>query len=285
MRQSEPFNGHTGGLLIALTILATLAATLFCDQGVPPTAVVGAQTRHQQSRTRPKRKTKAQATTNPNSSSFKHENHTLPKTKLTCSNCHTIPAPKPPVVVTAATTTEIKGYPYHDKCLDCHRGTPPQIFRGATPVICAICHTRSSPRLTKQDMNPFPKQSEQMIVGDLSLKFNHGSTSHVRECTTCHLNIAQLDIAKADAPISNCASSACHRKQRVKPGFDKEMLLLEDDDIAGGRNRHPCIGCHSTSIGGTPPPCTHYKLFDGDHTYFNSTDFPKGAKLISERCK
>jgi len=284
--QSEPFNGKIGGRLIALAILATLAITLCCYQHFSSTPVVEAQVRRQQRRIRPRPASQARTTSDTRaSSSFKHEDHRLPKTKLNCSDCHTIPTRAVPDEIAAATKPNIKGYPYHDSCLNCHRATPPQMFRGPTPVICAVCHTHSSARLTKNDMNPFPKESVLMILGDLSLKFDHESTSHRRECTTCHISIAQLDMAKADAPISNCASSACHRKPNVKPGFDQEMLLLEDDDIAGGKNRHPCIGCHSTSIGGTPPPCTHYKLFDGDRTYFNSTDFPKGAKLISEQCK
>ena len=284
LRQKEFSNGHVGGFLIALAILPTLAATLFFYQRISSTGVVRAQAGHQHRTTQPKRrsKTPARATTNPRSSNFKHEDHRAPKAKLSCSDCHIIAPPKPNVVAAAA-TTEVKSYPYHDKCLSCHRVTPPQLFRGATPVICAVCHTRSGPGLTKRDMNPFPKQSAQLILGDLSLKFNHESTNHRHDCTSCHLNVAQLDLAKADVPISTCATSQCHRKQNVQPGFDQQMLLLEDDDIAGGENRHTCIGCHSTAIGGTPPPCTHYKLFD--IAYFTVTDFPKGAKVISEQCK
>ena len=67
------------------------------------------------------------------------------------------------------------------------------------------------------------------------------------------------------------------------------MLLLEDDDIAAGKNRNACAGCHSTAIAGKTPPCSHYKLFDSDGKYFNIADFPKSAKLIaklvSEPCK
>jgi len=281
--QRESFFGQVGGRLIALATLGLLAVTFFSFRQFSAARVVEAQARRQQRKTRPK--AGAQSKTAILVSNFKHEDHRLPKADRTCSDCHAILTPAVPDVVAAKIKPSVKGYPYHDKCLDCHRVTPPQMFRGTTPVICAVCHTRSSPRLIKSDMNPFPRQSAQTILGDLSVKFDHESTSHRRGCTTCHINIAQLDMAKADVQISNCASSTCHRKPNVKPGFDQEMLLLEDDDIAGGKNLHPCVGCHLTSIGGTPPPCTHYKLFDGDRTYFNSTDFPKGAKLISAQCK
>jgi len=290
LRQTEFSKGYVEGFLIALAILATMAAALFFYQRISSTGVVSAQAGQQRRTTQPKPRRKPQPTiTNPSKSSFKHEDHRVPKAKLNCSDCHTIAPPKPANVVTVAAAAEVKNYPYHDKCLGCHRATPPQLFRGSTPVICAICHPRSSPGLTKRDMNPFPKQSVQMILGDLSLKFKHESTNHRHDCASCHLNVAQLDLAKADAPLSTCATSQCHQKPNVQPGFEQQMLDLEDDDIAGGKNRHACVGCHSTEIGGTPPPCTHYKLFDSDGKYFNITDFPKSAKLIakliSEQCK
>ena len=283
MRQTEFSNGHVGGFLIALAILGTLAATLFCYQLISSTGAVRAQVgQHRTIQPKRRSKTRARAISNPNSSSFEHESHRVPKAKLNCSDCHII-APAKPNVSAKAATTEVKNYPYHDKCLSCHRVTPPQLFRGSRPVICAVCHTRSSPGLTKNDMNPFPKQSVQMILGDLSLKFNHESTNHRHDCTSCHLDVAQLDLARADVPLSTCATSQCHRKPNVQPSFDKEMLDLEDDDIAGGKNRHACVGCHSTAIGGTSPPCTHYKLFGIEN--FTVTDFPKSAKVISEQCK
>ncbi len=286
VRQSTCLKQRVTRRKIIVGVFAAMAALLLTYQrGSSSIAVSEPQVRRQQRRIRPRPATQVRSKADINSAFFKHETHRVPKTKLTCSNCHTVITSEAPAEIAAGAKPSIKGYPYHDKCLDCHRATPPQFFRGTTPVICAVCHTRSSARMTKDDMNTFPKQTSQTILGDLSLKFDHESASHRRECTTCHINIAQLDIAKADASISNCASSACHRKPNVKPGFDQEMLLLEDDDIAGGKNGHSCLGCHSKSIGGTPPPCSHYKLFDVDHTYFNSTDFPKGAKLISAQCK
>ena len=286
VREIESANRHFAGLLITLPILVTVAVILCSYKGIPSTAAAKARASHQ--KVQPKRKAKATArtTTKPETDSFKHDDYHLTKAKLTCSSCHIIRPPKPPdVVATTTATTEVKTYPYHDKCIGCHRVAKPQLFRGTAPVICAVCHTASSPRLTKNDMNPFPKQSVQTILGDLSVKFNHESTYHRHDCTSCHLNVALLDLAKADVPISTCATSQCHRKQNVQPGFETEMLNIDDDDFAGGKNQHACTGCHSTSIGAKLPPCTHLKLYDSTGTSFNSTDFPKSAKLISEKCK
>jgi len=106
----------------------------------------------------------------------------------------------------------------------------------------------------------------------------------------CH-NIVELDLGKADVPVKTCADAKCHLRKTFQegkeiPGFDFEMGKLTDDDFVVRRDQHTCLSCHSPLIGGTPPPCTHINLFDADGSYFNSTDFPRAAKLISERrCK
>jgi hypothetical protein len=280
VRQRNFFTGKIGRGLIPLTILATLATIVFSHQRATSTIVIESQVRRQRrSRPKPKEKTN-QVNTVPAFTGFKHETHLAPERNLKCSNCHGMPARVATDKVAASKS--LKFFPYHDKCLSCHRTGPHQFFRGATPAICTVCHTRASPQLTKSEVHPFPNKSAENILGDLSLKFEHQSTSHVAECTTCHLNIARLDTTNADVEIPTCATSTCHRNQGVKANFDQEMLALEDDDIASKKNQHPCSGCHSTLIGGKSPPCTHYKLFDADGSYFTSTDFPKSAKLIAK---
>jgi hypothetical protein len=122
------------------------------------------------SRTPPATKTRAQANTGV--AGFRHETHRPPKAKLNCSDCHAIPSHASPDLIAAATKTSIKGYPYHDSCLPCHRMTRPQFFRGQNPVICTVCHTRSSPRLTSRDVLPFPGQ--RVIAHDFPGYFPHG---------------------------------------------------------------------------------------------------------------
>ena len=120
---------------------------------------------------------------------FKHEDHRLPKAKVNCSECHTIPSPEAPDAVSAATKTSIKGYPYHDSCLGCHRNTAPRFFQGTAPVICVVCHTRSSPRLSARDLFRFPKRTEAR-ARELVSYFSHGNRDHqnaTRNCAACHL--------------------------------------------------------------------------------------------------
>lgn len=389
-----------GPRLIALAILAAFGVSVVYHQRSVIIASAEGQTRKQQKKPGPKPKTSIQSRSKAKVGlvSFKHEHHRLPTAKLICSNCHTIPSPDTPDLVAAATKTSIKGYPYHDSCLECHRTTRPQIFLGSTPVICTVCHTRSSPRLTARDMYPFPKQSVKAIAREFpgyfphrehkvlncaachlkderasilmpvggsetnykpadgtfktsaskhascfgkchwdkdkplkddcagchltpavvaqkkrnllspnavnwfagwprewprrfSLKFNHESKDHNEDCKDCHVNINQvetLDVLKAEVPITTCVK--CHLKSSSPTSIGKEMFA-EDEDISEGRNNHPsskegkhtCTGCHTTIIGSTPPPCSHYLLFDD--TYLSIEDYPKSARQISERCK
>lgn len=264
---------------VALVAVAVFGGFLPAYQrGASDLLLISAQSRQQ-------RRVPNRATTANSGVTFRHATHRDPKTTLKCINCHTTPAAKAAEVVPTPTPST-KTLPYHDKCLDCHRSKdPPIFFRGAAPSICIVCHTRSSPRLTKTDLNAFPKQSAEMILGDLSIKFKHDSTSHVRECTTCHLDVQRLDVGKADAPIATCASSSCHSKAGVQPGFQDQMLKMEDNDIVSGKNEHTCDGCHSTTVAGKSPPCTHIKLFDPDGSFFTGAEFSKSAKLIAEKCR
>ncbi len=197
MKQSRSFSEQIEGVLIALAILASIvAAFVFYPRA---SSVVGAQVRRQQRRTRPQTQTEAEgrSKTAPGGASFKHEDHRLPKAKRNCSDCHTIPSLDAPDTVAAATKTTIKGYPYHDSCLECHRTTAPQFFRGATPTICTVCHTRSSAHLTKEDMNPFPMKSE-TSAPEFSTYYSHGLREHqvvTRDCEKCHAKDARASVA------------------------------------------------------------------------------------------
>lgn len=109
-------------------------------------------------------------------SRFKHEDHRQPVARLDCANCHTIPSPLAPDIVAAASKPSIEGYPYHDSCVRCHR---PQFFKGASPSICTVCHTRSSPRLTARDLHKFPKQSDQQRAREFPGYFPHSAHQSV----------------------------------------------------------------------------------------------------------
>ncbi|HEX8891265.1 MAG TPA: cytochrome c3 family protein, partial [Pyrinomonadaceae bacterium] len=174
MRQSEPFSRQIRLRAIALTVFCGAVALLFLCPRISLTAF------EPQGRRRPQPKTTrpAQPTTDTqtsgrggrNYSRFRHEDHRAPVAKLNCDDCHAIQSAAAPDAVTAANHPNIKGYPYHDSCVRCHRQ---QFFQGATPPICNVCHTRSSPRLTARDMDPFPKEGDQTVAREFPGYFPH----------------------------------------------------------------------------------------------------------------
>lgn len=198
VRQSESLKSKIVSRLVALAILAMLTTILLSYQSTTSTIARETQTSSWQRRTRPKpsRGTQAQGKTASRSTAFNHESHRAPKTKLNCRDCHTIPAREAPDEVAAATKISIKGYPYHDSCLGCHRTTPPWFFRGAAPAICTVCHMRSSPRLTARDVYPFPTQSEEVIAREFPGYFPHDQRDHKRvNCATCHMTDGRAYVA------------------------------------------------------------------------------------------
>jgi len=239
LSQSERRNGKIGGRLIALAILGTLAIIAFSSQ-LSSTQLVEAQARRPQRKARPNTNTQARKPLL--DSSFKHETHRAPKTKLNCSNCHTISAREAPDEIAAATKSSIKGYPYHDSCLECHRRTPPQFFSGAAPTVCTVCHTRSSPRLTAREVYPqFPKQI------DLRLRQLPGYFPHEK-----HRQVIS-DLKKV-ADLTQVSCAGCHHRDERTPAA---LLVIADEKTMGAkfkispdlpndsRSAHAyCFDCH-----------------------------------------
>jgi hypothetical protein len=161
--------------MIVLTIIfcATLACLFFYARASSTAIEPGQRRRPQTGRRRgPARPTQpaTRGAAARNYSRFKHESHRAPVAKLDCKDCHTISSPLAPDRIVAATKPSVEGYPYHDSCVRCHR---PQFFKGSSPQICTVCHTRSSPRLTARNIHPFPKQSEQTIAREFPGYFPH----------------------------------------------------------------------------------------------------------------
>jgi hypothetical protein len=103
-------------------ILATLcvAVVAFLNMG----------SQRQSSRTRP----------TPAPIDYSKFSHNTKKHQAACDTCHKIPTPR---WQQTSTYPDITDYPGHDACVSCHR---PQFFKGAKPVICSVCHVKTSPR-------------------------------------------------------------------------------------------------------------------------------------------
>jgi hypothetical protein len=128
---------------------------------------------------------------------FAHDN--AAHRKQSCSSCHKAPTGFSNAETAAGASyryPDITDYPDHDSCFDCHRQ---QLFRGARPAICSICHTKVSPRDKARFAFPVPNQPEEFGV-----RFPHNAHQDIiakvaipqtkpnektdyNNCTICHL--------------------------------------------------------------------------------------------------
>lgn len=259
------FTGKIGCRMISPAVLFTIAAIVLSYQCATSTIVTGAQKPPRQMRSRPGPGPPDPAPAKI-ASNFNHESHRAPRTNLNCAECHRIALREAPDEIVAATKSSIKGFPYHDSCLGCHRRTPPQFFSGATPTICNVCHTRSSPRLTPREVyRQFPKQTD-LTSRQLPGYFPHNQHRRV---------ISDL---KKVADLKQVSCADCHRKDERTPvallvGGDEKSLTpgvgtfhlspdlpndphsahaycfdchWESDDEKKKPSRTNCAGCHLT---------------------------------------
>ena len=225
-----------------------------------------------------------------NYSRFKHEDHRLPVAKLDCADCHTIPSPAAPDRVAAATKPSITGYPYHDSCVRCHRQ---QFFKGASPSICTVCHTRSSPRLTARDMHKFPKQNEQQIAREFPGYFPHRTHQSViarenlppaqdagESWSFARASFKALDETPAARLPENCAT--CHLTDERAPvaitvgGTEATFKPEAKGTFKTVPSGHAsCFNCHWQSQKPLKDDCAGCHLSQGEYTKMKRAASPE----------
>ena len=134
--------------------------------------------------------------------------HATKKHQAACNTCHKIPTKN------STTFPDIKDYPDHGACVSCHR---PQFFKSAKPVICSVCHSKTSPRDEARYAfrNPasklqftieFPHDRHQDVIA--MLRFSHAQQSYYN-CTVCH---ASKTATFKAAPTNHSSCFNCHWK-------------------------------------------------------------------------
>ena len=131
----------------------------------------------------------------------------------------------------------------HDSCFNCH-------WKSQQPVAqnCIGCH-----KLASSSFSPIRTPTR------ISLKFVHDGGGekqvHVKECTTCHINItksATLRGLKPDVPITSCTE--CHNKEGLRQDVSKELAAID-------KNRgFVCVYCHTSDVGVKDAPSSHYLI-------------------------
>lgn len=126
----------------------------------------------------------------------------------------------------------------HATCFSCH-------YQNQKPVRtdCASCHQLAPPYFASNTVRRY------------SLKFDHQSTEHVKDCTTCHVRITQISDLKmlndADVPLLTCTNSSCHAV-KLKEEVDKR-----EESLAAKQTVFQCNYCHTTAIGSYDIPVSH----------------------------
>jgi hypothetical protein len=161
---------------------------------------------------------------------------------------------------------DVADYPNHAACVRCHRT---EFFRGARPVICSICHTKTSPRDearfsfakpsgTTQFTPIFPHDRHQDVIAAIPA-MRGSETAHAvpqtnpqkyNNCTICHSDETRVIVpANAEgftppvgtfktAPSGHASCFTCHW-QNQQP------------------TRLQCAGCHQLApqdLPVAPPP-------------------------------
>jgi hypothetical protein len=131
----------------------------------------------------------------------------------------------------------------HSSCFNCH-------WKSQEPIAanCNGCH--------KLAATPYLPPTAPTRI---SLKFMHEGggeqKNHVRECTSCHINItksATLRGLKPDVPITACTE--CHNKDGLRQDLNNELTALD-------KNRaFTCVYCHTSNVGSLDAPASHYLI-------------------------
>src|SRR4030095_3247819 len=173
--------------------------------------------------------------------------HATTKHQGACITCHKIPSPG---WQKASTYPDVRDYPGHEACVSCHR---PQFFKGARPPICAVCHSKTSPRdearfpfrnpaSSLQFNAKFPHDKHQDVIAlfrggpaDSSTalfahaRFRIAADDHTyHNCTICH--IPQAHVPKPLSTPPTTAPSATYRRRpfpRRLPGAGSMVLFQQ----------------------------------------------------------
>jgi hypothetical protein len=170
-----------------------------------------------------------------------------------CTTCHKIPT---------ANSAKLRGYPDvadfpdHDACVRCHRQ---QFFKGAQPVICGDCHTKTSPRdearfrfrnpdHTWQFMIEFPHDKHQDVIARLRL--GRPLSRPLNETRFMKVSLSSLVNPMADdrkPDYNNC--TLCHETNTREPATPRDGWVDRFIPQANAFKTHPeghsaCFSCH-----------------------------------------
>lgn len=142
-----------------------------------------------------------------------------------CASCHRI---------TSFAQPDIRDYPDHPSCTECHRQ---QFFRGARPVICSNCHTVTTPR--SEARFKFPKDDAPSQFADIFPHANHIKTT----------SLLQFKKVVGEKVNIQATCMYCHKvdqtAQKPQTGAPKDAFVAPAGTFMTTPTSHvTCFQCH-----------------------------------------
>lgn len=180
-----------------------------------------------------------------------------------CKTCHKTPTPNWQKVRAFPDTAD---FPDHVACVRCHR---PQFFKGAQPVICSDCHTKTSPRdaarfdfrnpvRPRQFTIEFPHDKHQDVIARLD-RPRPPVTQTVSLRAFAHLRFAANQTPQTNRVRSNHCE-ICHvanTKPPVAPaaGWTDAFAPKADFFKSSPDSHASCFNCHWKNLEPTRDNC------------------------------
>jgi hypothetical protein len=186
-------------------------------------------------------------TTRPTSTAIDYSkfSHATTKHQAACNTCHDVPTKD---WQKASGYPDVADYPDHDSCVSCHRT---QFFRGDKPQICAVCHSKTSPR----DDNRFPFRKPASLL-QFTIEFPHDKHQDViallqkpslSSILFAHAKTKSRTIDGQRPDYNNC--SICHSQPSASPkppssgwtdGFIPQPATFKSSPV----DHSSCFNCH-----------------------------------------
>jgi len=178
-----------------------------------------------------------------------------------CKTCHKVPTANWQKV---RNFPDVADFPDHDACVRCHRA---QFFKGAQPVICAVCHAKTSPRddarLSFRNLSrpqqftiEFPHDKHQDVIAALPLRPGLGQfrstllmksahalddkTKKFNNCEICHVPNTKAPVAPATGWVDGYAPAV----DAFKASPDNHASCFNCHWNGQAPTRDKCDGCH-----------------------------------------
>ena len=164
--------------------------------------------------------------------------HGTQKHQAACSTCHKIPTSS---WQKASSFPDITDFPDHSACVSCHRA---QFFKGVRPVICSVCHSKTSPRT--DDRPEFRKPNSLL---QFTTEFPHDKHQDVIAFNKTFEGVAFAHATRGlvDQGYYNC--SLCHTARTSIPqepdkGWPDGFVPVVATFKSSPTGHSSCFNCH-----------------------------------------